>query len=459
MSSSIWNKNTIKEIRDKAKLGRYRIRGYGTNRLLPNFDDLVFVPAQLTRLAIDSYRESVSTKTVLGARFAKQPLELSAPILIAPMSYGAVSKEAKVALAKAAARLGVADSTGEGGMLPAQRAASKYLFYQCTPGRYGFSLGNLLSADAVEIVEGQGAKPGSGGQLMAEKVTSEIASLRQIPMGVDLRSPSRHPDMFGGDDLRLKIEEIRTATRYKVPISVKIGAGRVREDVKIAAKCGADIIAIDGMQGGTGAGPDVLIEHAGIPTLAALPMAVEALQELGLEEKIDLVVMGGIRNGADAAKALALGAKAVAVGTGALIAIGCIACQDCATDTCALGICTQDEQKRAKLDVEEAAEKAYRWLKSVVAEIEMIAKICGKTDLHNLEPEDLRSLTLEASLITGVPLIGTNDSFDLKAIVKEFRELRSDFYDFVNEYQDILDSLKEFRSNLEGKSLKIGRTR
>lgn len=421
--SHSWDKNTIKDIRIKSSLGRYKLRGFGTNRRLPSFDDLVFLPAQLSRLAIDTYREPVSTKTVLGARYCDNPLEMTAPLLVAPMSLGAVSLEAKLALAKAASMLGIADSTGEGGMHPEHRRTSKLLFYQCTPGRYGFSLGNLMQADAVEIVEGQGAKPGSGGQLMAEKVTREIAALRQIPMGVDLRSPGRHPDMFGGDDLRLKIEEIRQATRYKVPISVKVGAGRVRDDVKIAAKCGADIIAIDGMQGGTGAGPEVLIEHAGIPTLAAIPMAVEALNEIGLGDEVDLVFMGGIRNGADATKALALGAKAVALGTGALIAMGCTVCQNCTTDTCEVGICTQNPLLRQRLDVEKAAELANNWMHSIVMEMEMLTKICGKTDIHNLEPEDLRSLTLECSLITGIPLVGMCDSVDWPKLLKDLERL------------------------------------
>ncbi len=421
--SSTWSKEVIKDIRTKARLGRYNLRGYGTNRKLPSFDDLVFLPAQLSRLAIDTYREPISSKTVLGTRFCDNPLIMSAPVTVAPMSFGAVSLEAKLALAKAASRLGIADNTGEGGMHPDHRKFSKLLFVQVTPGRYGLSLSNLLQADAVEIVEGQGAKPGSGGQMLAEKVTEEIARIRQIPQNVDLRSPARHPDMFGGDDLRLKIEEIRQATRYRVPISVKIGAGRVREDVKIAAKCGADIIAIDGMQGGTGGGPEILIEHAGVPTLANIPMAVEALDDLGLRDKVDLIVMGGIRGGADAAKALALGAKAVAVGTGSLIAMGCMACQSCIANNCRVGICTQNPVLRSQIDIDELADLAYNWIQSIILEIEMVAKVCGKTDVHNLEPEELRSLTLETSLITGVPLIGMCDSIDLPKMLKSIEKM------------------------------------
>lgn len=404
--SQIYDADTIKDIRERARIGRYIVRGYGSNRRLTSFDELVFLPAQLSRLAIDSYREPVDSTTVLGTRFAARPLVMKAPVMVAAMSYGAVCKEVKLALAKAATRLGVADNTGEGGMLPEQRELADKLIYQCLPGRYGFSLSNLLKADVVELMCGQGAKPGMGGHLMAEKVTAEIAAFRGIPVGIDLRSPVRHPDIFGGDDLRFKIEELREATNYQVPISVKIAAGRVREDVKLAAKCGADIVSIDGMQGGTGAGPEVVIEHVGIPTMAAIPMAVQALDELDLVGQVQLVFMGGFRNGADVAKALALGADAVAFGTALLIAMGCTACEKCHTGTCPVGICTQDPELRQKIDIDAAADNVYRFLKSVVMEVETIAKVCGKTRVHNLEPEDLRALTLETSAMTGIPLVG-----------------------------------------------------
>ncbi|MEE9400093.1 MAG: FMN-binding glutamate synthase family protein [Dehalococcoidales bacterium] len=406
MKSQTYDADTIKDIREKAKLGRYLIRGCGTSRKVPSWDELVFLPAQLSRLAIDSYREPVDSRTVLGTRFAHQPLEMAAPVMIAGMSYGALSKETKLALARASTRLGIADNTGEGGMIPEQREVASKLIYQCLPARYGFSLSNLLKADAVELMIGQGAKPGMGGHLMAEKVTAEIAAMRTIPIGIDLRSPTRHPDIFGGDDLRFKVEELREATNYRVPIGIKVAAGRVRDDVKLAAKAGADIIAIDGIQGGTGAAPEVLIEHMGIPSMAAVVAAVDALEELDLVGVIHLVIMGGIRNGADAAKALALGADAVAIGSAALIAMGCTVCQKCHTGTCPQGINTQDPELRAKLNVEEAAEKVTNFIRSVITEIEMISRVCGKVNVHNLEREDLRALTMEASAITGIPLVG-----------------------------------------------------
>lgn len=405
MKNQTYDADTIKDIREKARVGRYLIRGYGSNRRYTSYDELVFLPAQLSRLAIDSYREKVESRTVLGTRFAARPLEIAAPVVVAAMSWGALSKEAKIAIARASARLGLATNTGEGGMMPEERAEATKLFYQCLPGRYGFSLSNLLAADVVELMIAQGAKPGMGGHLMAEKVTAEIASIRGIPAGIDLRSPVRHPDIFGGDDLRFKIEELREATNGEIPISIKIAAGRVRDDVKLAAKCGADIIAIDGTQGGTGAGPEVLMEHVGIPSMAAVPQAVAALEELDLVGKVHLIIMGGIRSGADAAKALALGADAVALGTSLLIAIGCTACEKCHTGACPQGIATQNPELRSRLDVEEAAGKAERFLRSVILELEMLTKVCGKTNVHNLEREDLRALTPEASLYTGIPLV------------------------------------------------------
>ena len=406
MKNQTYNADTIKDIREKAKLGRYLIRGCGANRAMTSWDDLVFLPAQLSRLAIDSYREPIDSRTVLGIRFASQPLEMEAPVMIAGMSYGALSKNAKLALGRAATKLGIADNTGEGGMMPEHREVASKLIYQCLPARYGFSLSNLLKADAVELMIGQGAKPGMGGHLLAEKVTEEIAAMRTIPVGIDLRSPTRHPDIFGGDDLRFKVEELREATNYQVPIGIKVAAGRVKDDVKLAAKAGAEFIAIDGIQGGTGAAPEVMMEHMGIPSLAAVVAAVDALEELDLVGVIHLIIMGGIRNGADAAKALALGADAVAIGSAALIAMGCTVCQKCHTDTCLQGITTHDPELSAKLDVEEAAEKVYNFIKSVIMEIGMITRACGKINVHNLEREDLRALTMNASTITGIPLVG-----------------------------------------------------
>ncbi|HEY3108418.1 MAG TPA: FMN-binding glutamate synthase family protein, partial [Chloroflexota bacterium] len=302
--SAFFSREVIEDIQVKAQLGRYRIRGYGTLRRLPCFDDLTFVTAGLSRVPLEGYRERCSTETVLGTRFASNPLRLKTPITITGMSYGALSRHAKIALGQAATRVGTSTCTGDGGMLPAEREASHRLVYQVLPSRYGFDPEHLRAADALEIVVGQGAKPGTGGILLGQKVSAEIAGMRDLPPGVDQRSAVRHPDWMGTDDLIIKIEELREATEGRVPIYIKLGAARVTDDVKLAAKAGADVIVVDGMEAGTGASPELQLDHTGIPTMAALVEAVAALEEIGLKDEVQLIVSGGIRGGADVAKAL-----------------------------------------------------------------------------------------------------------------------------------------------------------
>lgn len=417
----------IEDIQAKAELGRYRLRGYGTLRKLPSFDDLTFVTSGLSRVPLEGYRESCSTKTTIGARNASEPLELETPIYITGMSYGALSKTAKVALGKAASSIGTMTVTGDGGMLHEEREASNLLMYQVLPSRYGFNPDHLKQADALEIVIGQGAKPGTGGLLMGLKVSKTIADQRELPAGIDQRSPVRHPDWMGSDDLMIKLEELREVTDGKVPIFLKLGAGRVTDDVKLAAKVGADAIVIDGMEAGTGASPELQLDHTGVPTMPATAEAVKALRELGLEDEVDLIISGGITSGADIAKALALGAKGVAIGTAALIALNCNksiyvsdyerlgtrpgACHHCHTGMCPVGITTQDPELESRLDLDEAAERVANYLNALTLEVQLISRACGKRDIHNLEPEDLRALTIEASAMTGVPLVGNNKTY------------------------------------------------
>jgi methylamine---glutamate N-methyltransferase subunit C len=427
--SGTYTPAVIEDIQAKAELGRYRIRGFGTlrPRTWATFDDLTFVPAGLTRIPLEGYREQCSTRTVLGARHGAKPVELDVPVMITGMSFGALSYNAKVALARGASAAGSSTTTGDGGMLPAERENSRVLIYEVLPSRYGINVHHLRQADAIELTIGQGAKPGTGGLLLGSKVSPEVARLRDLPTGVDQRSPCRHPDFLGPDDMILKIEELREATDWRVPVFVKLGASRVYDDVKLAAKCGADVIVVDGMEGGTGASPDLLQEHTGIPTLAAVCEARAALEELGLYGEVNLIVAGGVRHGSDAAKALALGADAVYVGTAALIALNCnkplyvedyhalgaapYACHHCHTGRCPVGITTQDPELMARLEIDPAAERVANWLHATTSEVQILARACGKRDVHDLEPEDLRALTLEASLITGLPLAGTNTVF------------------------------------------------
>ncbi|MGD8282785.1 MAG: FMN-binding glutamate synthase family protein [Desulfobacterales bacterium] len=406
----VWNAETIAEVKYKAELGKHRIRGCGSTKRYPSFDDLLVLPSQLSRLSIDTYREDCRTQTILGPR-AKKPLVIETPIMISGMSYGALSKEAKTALAKSTQIVGTSINNGEGGLLPEERDNSYKQVVQITPSRFGFSLKNIEAADAIEIICGIGAKPGLAGHLMGSKITEEIAAFRQLPPGIDLHSHPRHGDIFGADDMVLKIQELRDVTDWQIPIFVKIAAGRVKEDVKIAAKTGGDGIVIDGSEAGTGAAPVVASTHLGIPTLPAVVQAVRALEEMGVKDEISLIVSGGIKDGADVAKALALGADAVAIGTGAMIAMGCVVCLRCHEGKCAFGIGTQDPERRKKLVIDEAAQKVANYIQGMTYEATILAKAAGKTALANLEREDLRSMTLEACAMTGIPLVGSNYTF------------------------------------------------
>lgn len=407
----VWNAETVAEVKYKAFTGKHRIRGCGSTSRYPNFDDLLILAAQLSRLSVDTYREECVTRTVLGARYAKKPLVLETPIMISGMSYGALSKEAKIALAKSTQLVGTSINNGEGGLLLEERQNSYKQVVQITPSRMGFSLANIEAADALELITGIGAKPGLSGHLMGSKITKEIAQFRQLPEGIDLHSHPRHGDIFGADDMVLKIQELRDVTDYQIPIFIKMAAGRVREDVKIAVKTGADGIVIDGAEGGTGAAPVMASKHLGIPTLPALIQAVRALEEMGVKDEVSLIVSGGIKDGADVAKALALGANAVAIGTGAMVAMGCVVCLKCHEGKCPFGIGTQDPELRKNLDIDAAALRVANYVKAMTYETVLLAKATGKTKLANLEREDIRSLTLEACAMTGIPLVGTNFTF------------------------------------------------
>jgi len=296
------------------------------------------------------------------------------------------------------------------------------LIYEVLPSRYGINVHDMRRADAIELTVGQGAKPGSGGLLLGSKVSETIARQRDLPVGVDQRSPARHPDFLGPDDMIIKIEELREATDWEVPIFVKMGASRVFDDVKLAAKAGADVIVVDGMEGGTGASPEIFQEHTGIPTLAAVCEARAALEDCGQYGEVQLIVAGGIRDGADAAKAIALGADAVYIGTAALIALNCNKalylddyhqlgaepgyCHHCHTGRCPVGVTTQDPKLMERLEIEQASERVANLLRTMAAEVQMLARACGKSDVHHLEPEDMAALTAEASAICGLPLAG-----------------------------------------------------
>jgi len=415
---------TTSYIRRAAATGIYDIRGGGSKRRLPHFDDLLFLGASMSRYPLEGYRETCATDVVLGTRYAENPIKLDIPITIAGMSFGALSGQAKEALGRGASAAGTSTTTGDGGMTPEERGHSTKLVYQYLPSRYGMNPDDLRKADAIEIVVGQGAKPGGGGMLLGQKINDRVAEMRNLPKGIDQRSACRHPDWTGPDDLEIKILELREITGWKVPIFIKVGGARPYFDTTLAVKAGADVVVLDGMQGGTAATQDVFIEHVGQPTLACIRPAVQALQDLDMHRKVQLIISGGVRTGADVAKALALGADAVSIGSAALIALGdndpaleaeyqklgttAGAFDDWHEGNDPAGITTQDPVLAARLDPVAAGRRLANYLKVMTLEAQTIARANGKSHVLNLEPEDLCALTIEAAAMAGVPLAGTD---------------------------------------------------
>ena len=412
------------EIRRAAATGIYDIRGGGAKRRVPHFDDLLFLGASMSRYPLEGYREKCETSVTLGSRFAKKPIHLDIPITVAGMSFGALSGPAKEALGRGATMAGTSTTTGDGGMTEEERGHSEKLIYQYLPSRYGMNPDDLRRADAIEVVVGQGAKPGGGGMLLGQKISDRVADMRDLPPGIDQRSACRHPDWTGPDDLEIKILELREITGWEKPIYVKVGGARPYFDTTLAVKAGADVVVVDGMQGGTAATQDVFIENVGQPTLACIRPAVKALQDLGMHREVQLIVSGGVRSGADVAKALALGADAVSIGSAAMIAIGdndprweddynalgttAGAYDDWHEGNDPAGITTQDPALMARLDPVEGGRRLRNYLKVMTLEAQTIARACGKNHVHNLEPEDLCALTIEAAAMAGVPLAGTS---------------------------------------------------
>ncbi|MBF0201093.1 MAG: alpha-hydroxy-acid oxidizing protein, partial [Desulfamplus sp.] len=423
-----WNVKVQQDIQLKSRMGRSRVRGYGTSRPVPHFDDIGFrKPLMETPWGEGgpcprpqgvghggNTARYPDLRTFIGGRNGARPLDLSMPVLIAPMSLGALGPKVKVALGIASRLSGICENTGEGGMYSLERAQAHQLIAQCLSGRLGWNIHDMRRSDALELYISQGAKPGLGGQLMAAKLTREIAELRGIPQGMDLRSPSRHPDVLGGDDLIMKVMELREAVGWRIPVSLKLGGGRTRDDVKIAYKDGIDFVELDGLQGGTGAGSGEVIEYVGIPTISALMEAMDGLDEIDARDKLPMVIMGGIRNGVDGAKAIALGATAVAVGTPLLVAAGCTGCMECSSGECPVGIATQNPELGARFDVEKRALAMHSYLESFRWQLSTITAGLGYSSIQGLKRDDLVALTPEAAELTRLPFApeyGISQSF------------------------------------------------
>ncbi len=397
-----WSFSNVKDVLYLAETGKIKIEGEGTSRRVLNFDKLVFVPAQLNKKPLLN-KEEVNTKIIIGKK-AKRPVVLEMPILIGAMSFGALSMEAKMAIAKGASLAGTITNTGEGGMLEQERKNANLLTIQYSTGRFGINDKVLKRGDMIEIKIGQGAKPGMGGELLKSKVTEEIAKVRHVEMGKDIISPSRHLDIRDKKDWRKRVKYLRKLTDGK-PIGFKIAAGDIEKDLSVALYAKPDFIAIDGMGGGTGAAPKIAEDNAGIPTLAALSRAVEFLEKKKVRIRVSLLIGGGLRNGADFAKALALGADAVYIAESVKIAMGCVRCRACNTGRCNFGIATQDIELRKRLNINEKSKKVANFLKASNEEIKLICRLMGKSDIKQLDKNDLRALDKLTAEISKVKLV------------------------------------------------------
>jgi glutamate synthase domain-containing protein 2 len=398
-----WDVKTVRMIKEMAETGEPIREGKGTARIFPNMDNLIFRPAVIARLPLPETVE-VSTELILG-KTAKKPVILKTPILNAAMSYGALSKEAKMALALASSQAGTIANTGEGGVLDEERELADYLTVQYTPGRFGVKRERLLLADMVEIKLAQGAHPGTGTVLPAVSVNVDIAATLMVPIGKDVSSPAVHADIHNGRELAEKIFELRELTQGK-PVAVKIAGGHLEDDLKAIFDQDdiPDVLVIDGGEGGTGAAAVTMKDHVGLPLLYALPKTADFLQRKGLTSRVTLLAAGGLRHAGDVAKALALGAEGVYMGGALKIALGCTYLRQCHLGNCPHGIATQDKKLRKRLNVEQGAARVTRFIQATNEELRIIARSCGRGSVHALERQDLAALDSEIARITGVEL-------------------------------------------------------
>lgn len=386
------------DIHEMAAMGKSIIEPMRTKKPVPSWDDILIKGAQLAKIPIN-HDVPVNTKVVIGPK-AKHPLVIETPVYITHMSFGALSREAKIALSKGSAAVKTAMCSGEGGILPeSMENAHKYIF-EYVPNQYSVTEENLKKADAIEIKIGQSAKPGMGGHLPGNKVTKEIASIRGFPEEEDIISPSHFRDIRTRDELKDKVKWLRDASGGK-PIGIKFAAGNIEADLETALHSEPDFITIDGRAGATGASPKFVKGATSVPTLYALVRARKFLDDKGIKN-VSLLITGGLRISSDIAKALALGADAVAIGTAALMAIGCQQWRICHTGKCPIGITTQDPELRARLDVEASAKGLANFLGATTGELADFARLTGKNDVHKLSKEDLCTINSEIADHIGI---------------------------------------------------------
>jgi len=373
---------------------------------LPKWENIQFLPAQLyKRPLLDE--EEVSTKVIIGPK-AKKPLELDIPLFVSDMSFGALSREAKIALSKGAEMAGTGICSGEGGMLPEEQAENSRYFYELASARFGFSFDKVKKAQAFHFKGGQGAKTGTGGHLPGEKVNKEIAAVRGLEVGQTAISPATFPNLKGVKDFQDLAQEIRVLTGG-IPVGFKIAASHIEKDIDFALEAGADYIILDGRGGGTGSAPTVLRNNINVPTIPALARARRHLDHVGATD-VTLVITGGLRIAEDFAKALMLGADAIAVSNAALQAIGCLGMRACNTNNCPVGIATMRDHLRARLEIEKSAQQLQRFFQATTELIQVIARACGHDDVNKFNAEDLSTFDYDMHRLTGISYAGAGIS-------------------------------------------------
>ncbi len=426
---STWTEKIRRDIWKQADSGKALLRGCGTDLTYPIFfDNIVIDSCQVTNPPIDPLREPIELRTHIGSKpkrleFIEEHgdykletkihpnLKLETPIMFAAMSYGAISLEAHMALAMAAKEKGTYMNSGEGGLPIEEYPFSDHIIVQVASGRFGVDLDYLNAAAAVEIKIGQGAKPGMGGHLPGEKITHSLSKTRMIPVGTDALSPAPHHDIYSIEDLSQLVYAIKEATDYTKPVLVKIAAvNNVAAISSGIARSGADAIVIDGFRGGTGAAPQVIRDNHGIPIEPAIAVVDDLLREEGIRDVTSIIASGSIRSSADVAKAIALGADAVAIGTAALIAMGCTVCQECYTGLCAWGICTQKPELRRRLNVKKAAQGLSNLIDAWNIELKEILGALGMNAIESLRSnrDRLRGLGIDHTVleVLGIKPVG-----------------------------------------------------